>query len=31
MDLVVFLPQELPVVLGALRDVAASDGVISPE
>jgi len=31
MDLVVFSPEELPTALGALRYVAASDGVISPE
>ena len=30
MDLVVFRPEELPFVLGALRGVAASDGTISP-
>src|SRR5262245_39602192 len=31
MDLVVFERSELPLVLGALRAVAQSDGVISPE
>jgi tellurite resistance protein len=30
MDLVVFRPEELPFVLGALRNVAASDSTISP-